>query len=137
LGAFIKALQSENILQILAEPNLVTTNGKEAYFLVGGEFPVPILQGGSNSGSVTVQFREFGIRLRFTPVITANNTIKMHLNQEVSTIDTANGVTVSGFSIPALATRRARRTWNWVKARVSSSQACSTTAKRSFRSCPF
>ena len=107
LGAFIKALQSDNILQILAEPNLVTTNGKEAYFLVGGEFPVPILQGGSNSGSVTVQFREFGIRLRFTPVITANNTIKMHLNQEVSTIDTANGVTVSGFSIPALATRRA------------------------------
>jgi pilus assembly protein CpaC len=107
LGAFIKALQSDNILQILAEPNLVTTNGKEAYFLVGGEFPVPVLQGGSNSGSVTVQFREFGIRLRFTPVITANNTIKMHLNQEVSTIDTANGVTVSGFSIPALATRRA------------------------------
>jgi pilus assembly protein CpaC len=107
LGAFIKALQSNNILQILAEPNLVTTNGKEAYFLVGGEFPVPVLQGGSNSGSVTVQFREFGIRLRFTPVITPNGTIKMHLNQEVSTIDTANGVTVSGFSIPALATRRA------------------------------
>jgi pilus assembly protein CpaC len=107
LGAFIKALQSNNILQILAEPNLVTTNGKEAYFLVGGEFPVPILQGGSNAGSVTVQFREFGIRLRFTPVITANGTIKMHLNQEVSTIDTANGVTVSGFAIPALSTRRA------------------------------
>jgi len=107
LGAFIKALESNNILQILAEPNLVTTNGKEAYFLVGGEFPVPVLQGGSNAGAVTVQFREFGIRLRFTPVITANNTIKMHLNQEVSTIDTANGVTISGFSIPALATRRA------------------------------
>jgi pilus assembly protein CpaC len=107
LGAFIKALQSDNILQILAEPNLVTTNGKEAYFLVGGEFPVPVLQGGSNSGSVTVQFREFGIRLRFTPVITANSTIKMHLNQEVSTIDTANGVTLNGFSIPALSTRRA------------------------------
>jgi pilus assembly protein CpaC len=107
LGAFIKALQSDNILQILAEPNLVTTNGKEAYFLVGGEFPVPILQGGSNSGSVTVQFREFGIRLRFTPVITANNTLKLHLNQEVSTIDTAHGVTLNGFSIPALSTRRA------------------------------
>jgi pilus assembly protein CpaC len=107
LGAFIKALQSNSILQILAEPNLVTTNGKEAYFLVGGEFPVPVLQGGSNSGSVTVQFREFGIRLRFTPVVTANSTIKMHLNQEVSTIDTAHGVTVNGFSIPALSTRRA------------------------------
>jgi pilus assembly protein CpaC len=107
LGAFLKALQSDNILQILAEPNLVTTNGKEAYFLVGGEFPVPVLQGGSNAGSVTVQFREFGIRLRFTPIITENNTVKMHLNQEVSTIDTAHGVTVNGFSIPALSTRRA------------------------------
>lgn len=107
LGAFLKALQSNNILQILAEPNLVTTNGKEAYFLVGGEFPVPILQGGSNSGAVTIQFREFGIRLRFTPNLTMNNTVKLHLAQEVSTIDTANGVTVNGFAIPALSTRRA------------------------------
>lgn len=107
MGMFLRALQSENILQILAEPNLVTTNGKEASFLVGGEFPVPILQGGANSGAVTVQFREFGIRLRFLPVITGNNTIKLHLAQEVSTLDTANGVTINGFSIPALATRRA------------------------------
>ena len=106
LGAFIQALQAENILQILAEPNLVTTNGKEAYFLVGGEFPVPILQGGGNSGAVTVQFREFGIRLRFTPVVTENRTIKLHLSQEVSTLDAANGVTFSGFVIPAISTRR-------------------------------
>jgi pilus assembly protein CpaC len=107
LGAFIKALQQENVLQILAEPNLVATNGKEASFLVGGEFPVPILQGGSNSGAVTVQFREFGIRLIFTPFITENKTIKMHLKQEVSTLDKVNGVTLNGFFIPALATRRA------------------------------
>ena len=107
LGAFIKALQAESILQILAEPNIVATNGKEASFLVGGEFPVPVLQGGSNSGSVTIQFREFGIRLLFTPTITDNKTIKMHLRQEVSTIDLGNAVTVSGFTIPALATRRA------------------------------
>jgi pilus assembly protein CpaC len=106
LGAFVKALESENILQILAEPNLVTTNGKEAFFLVGGEFPIPTLQGGGNAGAVTIQFREFGVRLRFTPVVTANNTIKLHLAQEVSTIDTANGVTFNGFSIPALSTRR-------------------------------
>src|SRR5207245_5997527 len=79
LGAFVRALQAENILQILAEPNLVTSNGKEAYFLVGGEFPVPILQGGANSGAVTIQFREFGIRLNFNPVMTPNNTIKMYL----------------------------------------------------------
>jgi pilus assembly protein CpaC len=107
LGAFIQALQAENILQILAEPNLVTTNGKEAYFLVGGEFPVPVLQGGGNSGSVTVQFKEFGIRLRFTPVITGNHTIKLHLTQEVSTLDAADGVTFNGFVIPAISTRRA------------------------------
>jgi len=106
LGAFIQALQAENILQILAEPNLVTTNGKEAYFLVGGEFPVPVLQGGGNAGAVTIQFREFGIRLRFTPVVTDNKTIKLHLAQEVSTLDTANGVTFSGFVIPAISTRR-------------------------------
>jgi pilus assembly protein CpaC len=85
----------------------VTTNGKEAYFLVGGEFPVPVLQGGGNSGSVTVQFKEFGIRLRFTPVITGNHTIKLHMTQEVSTLDAANGVTFNGFVIPAISSRRA------------------------------
>src|SRR5205814_9563242 len=96
LGAFIQALQSNNILQILAEPNLVTTNGKEAYFLVGGEFPVPILQGGGNAGAVTIQFREFGIRLSFNPMITDNGTIRMHVKPEVSTIDLANAVNLSG-----------------------------------------
>ena len=70
LGALIRALQNRNLLQILAEPNLVTTNGKEASFLVGGEFPIPVLQGGANSGAVTIQFREFGIRLNFNPTVT-------------------------------------------------------------------
>lgn len=106
IGAFVKALQNRGLLQILAEPNLVTTNGKEASFLVGGEFPVPVLQGGANAGSVTIQFREFGIRLTFTPTITANKTIRMYVKPEVSTIDLANAVTLSGFTIPALATRR-------------------------------
>ena len=106
LGVFIKALQQENVLQILAEPNLVTTNGKEASFLVGGEFPIPVLQGGGNAGAVTIQFREFGIRLTFNPVVTENNTIKMYVRPEVSTLDTANGVNISGFFIPALSTRR-------------------------------
>jgi pilus assembly protein CpaC len=107
IGAFLKALESESILQTLAEPNLVTTNGKEASFLVGGEFPVPVVQGGSGAGSVTVQFREFGIRLKFLPVLTDHHSIKMHLNQEVSTLDPADGVTLNGFVIPALSTRRA------------------------------
>lgn len=106
LAAFIKALQTESLLQILAEPNLVTTSGREASFLVGGEFPVPVLQGGANAGAVTVQFREFGIRLTFTPSITAQGTVKMQVRPEVSTIDLNNAVSVSGFLIPALATRR-------------------------------
>lgn len=106
IGAFIKALQAEGVLQILAEPNLVTTNGKEASFLVGGEFPVPILQGGSNAGSVTVQFREFGIRLTFNPQVTESGTIKLYVKPEVNTLDLANSVSIAGFSIPALATRK-------------------------------
>lgn len=107
ISAFLKALESQSILQTLAEPNLVTTSGKEASFLVGGEFPVPIVQGGSGAGSVTVQFKEFGIRLKFTPTLTDHKTIKMHLNQEVSTLDAADGVSLNGFVIPALSTRRA------------------------------
>src|SRR6185369_9800510 len=87
LAVVIKALQSNNVLQILAEPNLVTTNGKEASFIAGGEFPVPVLQGGGNAGAVTIQFREFGIRLKFLPIITAHGTIKMHVQQELATID--------------------------------------------------
>lgn len=105
-GAFIKALQTKGVLQILAEPNLVTSNGKEAAFLVGGEFPVPVLQGGANAAAVTIQFKEFGIRLRFTPTVTPNKTIKVDLVQEVSTIDLAQGVSFNGFTIPALSTRR-------------------------------
>lgn len=106
LAAFVRALQSKNLLQILAEPNLVTTNGKEASFLVGGEFPVPIIQGGANAGAVTIMFKEFGIRLTFKPELSQHNTIKMYVKPEVSTIDLTNSVTLSGFLIPALATRR-------------------------------
>jgi pilus assembly protein CpaC len=106
LGVLIRALNQQNLLQILAEPNLVTTNGKEASFLVGGEFPIPVLQGGGAAGAVTIQFREFGIRLTFNPVITEHGTIKMYVKPEVSTIDLANALQISGFLIPALATRR-------------------------------
>lgn len=106
LAAFIRDLQQNGVLQILAEPNLVTSNGREASFLVGGEFPVPVLQGGGNAGAVTIQFREFGIRLTFNPLITENGTIKMYVKPEVSTIDLGNAVSISGFLIPALATRR-------------------------------
>ncbi|MBM3726656.1 MAG: type II and III secretion system protein [Acidobacteria bacterium] len=106
LGAFVKALQAQGVLQILAEPNLVATAGKEASFLVGGEFPVPIVQGGANAGAVTIQFREYGIRLSFKPALTGPRTVQMYVKPEVSTIDLANAVSLQGFTIPALSTRR-------------------------------
>jgi pilus assembly protein CpaC len=106
IAGFVKALQSQGLLQILAEPNLVTTNGKEAHFLVGGEFPIPVLQGGSNAGAVTIVFKEFGIRLTFLPTVTENGTVRMYVRPEVSTIDLSNAVTFSGFVIPALSSRR-------------------------------
>ncbi len=106
LAALIKALQSKNLIQILAEPNLIATSGKEAAFLVGGEFPFPVIQGGANAGAVTIQFREFGINLTFLPLLTSNQTIKLHVRPEVSSLDFANALTISGFTIPALSTRR-------------------------------
>lgn len=106
LAAFIKALQARSLLEILAEPNLVTTNGKEASFLVGGEFPVPVLQGGANSGAITIMFREFGVRLTFNPIITSNRTVRMYVRPEVSTLDFTNAVSLNGFTIPALSTRK-------------------------------
>jgi pilus assembly protein CpaC len=106
LAALIRDLQTRGLLQVLAEPNLVATNGKEASFLAGGEFPVPVAQGGAAAGAITVQYREFGIRLTFLPQVTANHTIRLHVKPEVSSIDPSNGVTLSGFRIPALSTRR-------------------------------
>jgi pilus assembly protein CpaC len=106
LAAFIKALQTRSLLQILAEPNLITTDGKEASFVVGGEFPIPVVQGGANAGAVTIQFREFGVRLTFTPQITENKTIRMHVKPEVSTLDYANGLSFNGFTVPAIGTRK-------------------------------
>jgi len=106
LGAFIEALQQKNLLQTLDEPTLVTTDGKEASFLVGGEFPIPVLQGGANAGAVTIQFREFGVRLNFTPVITGNNNIRLHVKPEVSALDYTNALSFNGFTIPALSSRK-------------------------------
>ncbi|MBI3667290.1 MAG: type II and III secretion system protein, partial [Acidobacteria bacterium] len=106
LAATIKALRTRNLIEILAEPNLVATSGKEASFLVGGEFPFPVIQGGANAGAVTIQFREFGIKLTFLPVFTPSETIKLHVRPEVSSLDFANALTLSGFTIPALSTRR-------------------------------
>src|SRR5579862_9558194 len=106
LGALLQALQTRNLLQTLDEPTLVTSDGKEASFLVGGEFPVPVLQGGANSGAVTIQFREYGVRLSFLPVVAANNNIRLHVKPEVSALDYTNALSFNGFTIPALSSRK-------------------------------
>jgi pilus assembly protein CpaC len=108
LGAVIEALETKSLLQILAEPNLIAVNGKEASFLAGGEFPFPVVQPGAGGiSTVTVQFREFGVRLKFTPVIQPNGNIHLHVIPEVSTLDFADAVSVSGTTIPAISTRKA------------------------------
>jgi pilus assembly protein CpaC len=107
LGATIQALESKNLLQILAEPNLIAVNGKEASFLAGGQFPFPIVQPGAGFTAVTISFKEFGVRLQFTPVIMPNGNIHLKVAPEVSTLDFANALTLSGFTVPALSTRKA------------------------------
>ena len=104
IGGVIKALQTRGAFQSLAEPNLIAESGQEARFLAGGEFPIPVVQGTTNA--VTVVFKEFGIRLNFTPTI-AGDVIRLKVRPEVSTLDFASGLTLSGFRIPALTTRRA------------------------------
>ncbi len=107
IGAVIKALQQKNLLQILAEPNLIAVNGKEASFLAGGEFPFPIVQPGQGFTAVTISFKEFGVELKFTPVIMPNGNIHLKVAPSVSALDFANALTISGFTVPALSTRKA------------------------------
>ncbi len=107
VGAVIRALQQRNLLQILAEPNLIAVNGKEASFLAGGEFPFPVVQPGNGFTSVSIQFKEFGVRLRFTPEIMPNGNIHLKVIPEVSNLDFTNALSIQGFNIPALSTRRA------------------------------
>ncbi|MBI5087246.1 MAG: pilus assembly protein N-terminal domain-containing protein [Acidobacteria bacterium] len=106
LGATIKALEAKKLVEMLAEPNVLAANGKEASFLAGGEYPYPVVQGSTGIPMVTIQFREFGVRLNFTPYLTSRGTIRLRVAPEVSALDFANGLTYQGFNIPALATRR-------------------------------
>jgi pilus assembly protein CpaC len=116
LGVAIQALQSKNLFQILAEPNLMTESGKEASFLAGGEFPYPIVQsvggGAASSPAISVTFKEYGIRLSFTPILMADGTIHLKVKPEVSTLDYSNAITLSGFTLPALSTRRVESDMN-------------------------
>ncbi|MFN2482304.1 MAG: type II and III secretion system protein family protein, partial [Pyrinomonadaceae bacterium] len=107
LTGYLRALKSVGAIRSLAEPNLIAMDGQQASFLAGGEFPVPIVQTGKES-SVTIVWKEYGVRLNFKPTIIDEDHIRLELEPEVSTIDFANGVKFDGFLIPALKTRRAR-----------------------------
>jgi pilus assembly protein CpaC len=106
-GVVVEALQQKSLLQILAEPNLIAVNGKQASFLAGGQFPFPIVQPGAGFTAVTISFKDFGVRLEFTPVIMPNGNIHLKVAPEVSTLDFTNALQISGFTVPALSTRRA------------------------------
>jgi pilus assembly protein CpaC len=107
IGADIHALITKNVLQVLAEPNLIAADGKEASFLAGGEFPYPVVSGTSGgTAAVSIEFKEYGIRLNFIPTITPRGTIRLQVAPEVSALDYTNEVEVSGFEVPGLTTRR-------------------------------
>ena len=107
LGATIQALQTRGLVEVLAEPNVLAQNGKQASFLAGGEFPYPVVQGGTTTGgaAITIQFRQFGVRLNFIPTITPRGTIRLQVAPEVSSLDYTNGVTLQGFTVPAVSVR--------------------------------
>jgi pilus assembly protein CpaC len=106
LSAAIQALESKNLLEILAEPNVLAINGKPASFLAGGEYPYPMIQPSTGAATITVAFKEYGIRLNFLPTITPRGTIRLQVAPEVSSLDFANSVTIDGYTIPGLTTRR-------------------------------
>jgi pilus assembly protein CpaC len=106
LVAAIQALESKNLLQTLAEPNVMATNGKPASFLAGGEYPYPMIQPSAGAATVTIAFKEYGVRLNFLPNVTPRGTIHLTVTPEVSSLDFTNSVTIEGFTIPGLSTRR-------------------------------
>jgi pilus assembly protein CpaC len=108
VGVTVQDLEQKQILQVLAEPTITTLSGLPARFLSGGEFPFPVVQGGTgNSTAISVQFRPYGVKVDFTPTVNPDGSIRLKLSPEVSTLDFSNAVTLSGFTIPALSTRRA------------------------------
>jgi pilus assembly protein CpaC len=106
LDAIIDMLQQDNMGRVLAEPNLTTVSGRPATFFSGGEFPILIPQGGTLAGTVTVEYKKFGVILAFTPIVDLSGLITLHIVPEVSTIDEKNSVVIEGFKIPALVARR-------------------------------
>ena len=112
MQVFLQAIRENGLLKVLAEPNLVAISGRTASFLAGGEFPIPVPQTGAagTGNTITIEFREFGVRLSFTPVVLANQMIRLNIAPEVSELDFARGVSIGGFVVPGLNVRRTETT---------------------------
>lgn len=112
LSYLLTAFKTNNVLKVLAEPNLVTMSGHQASFLAGGEFPYPVAQAGGGAGvpTITVVFREFGVRLSFLPFVLDHERIRLTVVPEVSQLDPTNSVTVAGTTVPGLIVRRSEAT---------------------------
>ncbi|MGA8044213.1 MAG: pilus assembly protein N-terminal domain-containing protein [Terracidiphilus sp.] len=110
LGATVQALEQKGIVQILAEPNVLAEDGKQASFLAGGEYPFPMVQGAGIGGAsaITIMFKEYGVRLNFLPTLTPNGTIRLQVAPEVSALDFADAVSIAGFVEPAITVRRVK-----------------------------
>ena len=107
---FIDALKQEGLTKVLAEPTLITTSGRTANFLAGGEYPIPVPQGSGSGNTITIEYKTFGVGLNFTPTVLNNNKISMEVKPEVSELDFTNAVTISGYVVPSLTTRRVATT---------------------------
>jgi pilus assembly protein CpaC len=112
LSAKLNALEKKGLVRTLAEPNLVALSGDTASFLAGGEFPIPVAQtsGGTGIPVVTIDYKQFGVSLAFTPTVAGADTVNLVLKSEVSSLDKANAISANGFQIPALKVRRAKTT---------------------------
>lgn len=111
LQLMLKALMTNGVIRVLAEPNVVAASGQEASFLSGGEIPVPIASSGSQGGTtITVAWKEFGVKVEFVPTIVDSNVVNLFVKPEVSSLDFNNGIKISGFDIPAIRARRAQTT---------------------------
>ena len=106
-GITLQDLEEKQVLQILAEPTLTTLSGLPARFLSGGEFPFPVPQGNAGVTAITIQFKPYGVKVDFTPTVNADGSIRLKISPEVSTLDYTNALNISGFTVPALSTRRA------------------------------
>jgi pilus assembly protein CpaC len=107
---FIDALKENGLLKVLAEPTLITLSGKEARFLAGGEFPIPVPQGLGGGTTITIEYKPFGVGLAFTPVVLGNGKISMQVSPEVSDLDFTTAVALQGYIIPSITTRRVATT---------------------------